>query len=194
MIIIFWCCVVFDIVLVLYCAFWFTGEDPRDGIRSSSTLPLTQPPSAPPTPTHLAGTGSSFESEDRGDLIKFYNTIYVLKVQGFALKFCSTGGQVIIYKITHFVLYWQICFVFIFCATNFLVLYSRTLSDMPSLLQSNVDCRSLISSILQMHFYFWLSSEEMFGNYFYYYYYLLQLGFHPVAVVLTLVHTIQMDI
>lgn len=69
------------------------GEDPRDGIRSSSTLPLTQPPSAPPTPTHLAGTGSSFESEDRGDLIKFYNTIYVLKVQGFALKFCSTGGQ-----------------------------------------------------------------------------------------------------
>jgi hypothetical protein len=30
--------------------------------------------------------------------------------------------------------------------------------------------------------------------YYYYYYYLLQLGFHPVAVVLTLVHTIQMDI
>jgi hypothetical protein len=28
----------------------------------------------------------------------------------------------------------------------------------------------------------------------YYYYYLLQLGFHPVAVVLTLVHTIQMEI
>jgi hypothetical protein len=28
----------------------------------------------------------------------------------------------------------------------------------------------------------------------FYYYYLLQLGFHPVAVVLTLVHTIQMDI
>jgi hypothetical protein len=30
--------------------------------------------------------------------------------------------------------------------------------------------------------------------YYYYYYYLLQLGFHPVAVVLTLVHTIQIDI
>jgi hypothetical protein len=28
--------------------------------------------------------------------------------------------------------------------------------------------------------------------YYFYYYYLLQLGFHPVAVVLTLVHTIQM--
>jgi hypothetical protein len=32
------------------------------------------------------------------------------------------------------------------------------------------------------------------GIHIYYYYYLLQLGFHPVAVVLTLVHTIQMDI
>jgi hypothetical protein len=30
--------------------------------------------------------------------------------------------------------------------------------------------------------------------YYYYYYYLLQLCFHPVAVVLTLVHTIQMEI
>jgi hypothetical protein len=30
--------------------------------------------------------------------------------------------------------------------------------------------------------------------YYYYYYYLLQLGFQPVAVVLTLVHTIQMNI
>jgi hypothetical protein len=29
-------------------------------------------------------------------------------------------------------------------------------------------------------------------DFIYYYYYLLQLGFHPVAVVLTLVHTIQM--
>jgi hypothetical protein len=69
------------------------GEDPKDGIRSSSTLPITQPPSAPPTPTHLAGTGSSYESEDRGDLIHFYNTIYVLRVKGFALKFSGNGGQ-----------------------------------------------------------------------------------------------------
>jgi hypothetical protein len=30
--------------------------------------------------------------------------------------------------------------------------------------------------------------------YYYYYYYLLQFGFHPVTVVLTLVHTIQMYI
>jgi hypothetical protein len=29
--------------------------------------------------------------------------------------------------------------------------------------------------------------------FYYYYYYILQLGFHPVAVVLTLVHTMQME-
>ncbi|XP_069675672.1 retinoblastoma-like protein 1 isoform X2 [Periplaneta americana] len=68
------------------------GDETKDGIRSSSTLPVTHPPSAPPTPTHLAGTGTSFEFEDRGDLIKFYNTIYVQKVRGFALKF-SSGVQ-----------------------------------------------------------------------------------------------------
>jgi hypothetical protein len=67
-------------------------------IRSSSTLSVTQPPSAPPTPTHLAGTGNSFEFEDRGDLIKFYNTIFVQKIQGFALKFSVGGGQVIMHK------------------------------------------------------------------------------------------------
>ncbi|KAJ9576035.1 hypothetical protein L9F63_007135, partial [Diploptera punctata] len=67
-------------------------EDSKDRIRSSSTLPVTQPPSAPPTPTHLAGTSTSFEHEDRGDLIKFYNTIYVPKVKVFALKF-SSGVQ-----------------------------------------------------------------------------------------------------
>jgi len=96
--------VVFSLIffLVMYCAFRFTGEAPGDGIRSSSTLPITQPPSAPPTPTHLAGTGSSYESEDRGDLIHFYNTIYVLRVKGFALKFSGNGGQVRIYKVTHF--------------------------------------------------------------------------------------------
>ena len=48
-------------------------------IRSSSALPVAEPDSQPPTPTRLAGTGSSFEfedrGEDRGDLIKFYNAV-----------------------------------------------------------------------------------------------------------------------
>jgi len=85
----------------MYCAFRFIGEDPGDGIRSSSTLPTMQPPFVPPTPTGT-GTGRSYDSEDRGDLIKFYNTIYAPRVCDFALKFSVNGGQVIIYKVTHF--------------------------------------------------------------------------------------------
>jgi len=37
----------------------------------------------------LAGTASSFEYEDRGDLIRFYNTVYVRRLQKFALKFSN---------------------------------------------------------------------------------------------------------
>jgi len=63
-------------------------------VRSSSTLPFPQPSSCPPTPTGLAGTASSFEYEDRGDLILFYNTVYVRRLQGFALKFSSKNRMV----------------------------------------------------------------------------------------------------
>nr|CAD7444289.1 unnamed protein product [Timema bartmani] len=65
----------------------------REPVRSSSTLPATRPPSAPPTPTQMTGTFNSFESEDRGDLIKFYNTVYVQKLQSFAVKFSTNGNQ-----------------------------------------------------------------------------------------------------
>nr|CAD7428543.1 unnamed protein product [Timema monikensis] len=65
----------------------------REPVRSSSTLPATRPPSAPPTPTQMSGTFNSFESEDRGDLIKFYNTVYVQKLQSFAVKFSTNGNQ-----------------------------------------------------------------------------------------------------
>lgn len=60
-------------------------------IRSSSTLPVPHPNSQPPTPTRLAGTSTSFDSEDRGDLIKFYNTIYVPKMQTFVLRFSAAN-------------------------------------------------------------------------------------------------------
>jgi hypothetical protein len=90
-------------IALLYCfktsaLFSCVGEEPKDVIRSSSTLSVTQPPSAPPTPTHLAGTGNSFEFEDRGDLIRFYNTIYVPKIQGFALKLSVVEGQVMMHS------------------------------------------------------------------------------------------------
>ncbi|CAH1779421.1 unnamed protein product [Owenia fusiformis] len=61
-------------------------------IRSTSTLPPSHENSQPPTPTRLAGTGSSFEFEERGDLIKFYNTIFVKRVRSYAVKF-TTGKE-----------------------------------------------------------------------------------------------------
>ncbi|XP_063225923.1 retinoblastoma-like protein 1 isoform X1 [Bacillus rossius redtenbacheri] len=64
-----------------------------DRVSSSGTLPVSQPPSAPPTPTHLAGTASSFEFGHRGDLIKFYNTVFVQKLQTFAVRLSTRGVQ-----------------------------------------------------------------------------------------------------
>lgn len=44
---------------------------------------------APLTPSSLAGTSSNFENMERGDLIKFYNSVYVITVQSFVKKFRS---------------------------------------------------------------------------------------------------------
>ena len=62
-------------------------------MRSSSTLPVPRPNSQPPTPTRLAGTGSSFEFEDRGDIIMFYNSVFIEKVKNFALKFAACNSD-----------------------------------------------------------------------------------------------------
>lgn len=48
----------------------------------------------PPTPTNMAGTSQNFDGEERGDLIKFYNTVYVPQVKEYANKFGSTRGNV----------------------------------------------------------------------------------------------------
>jgi len=47
---------------------------------------------APPTPTNMAGTSQNFDGEERGDLIKFYNTVYVPQVKDFANKFGLRGS------------------------------------------------------------------------------------------------------
>ncbi|CAG2100686.1 unnamed protein product [Medioppia subpectinata] len=52
-------------------------QEEKDRIRSSSTLPVPHPNSQPPTPTRVAGTGSQFEFEERGDVIMFYNNVYL---------------------------------------------------------------------------------------------------------------------
>jgi len=56
-----------------------TGSDSLSAIRSSSTLPIVEPSSEPLTPTRMAGAANTFQfedrGEDRGDLIKFYNSV-----------------------------------------------------------------------------------------------------------------------
>ena len=59
-----------------------TPSDSLSAIRSSSTLPIAEPSTEPPpTPTRMAGAANTFQfedrGEDRGDLIKFYNSVRI---------------------------------------------------------------------------------------------------------------------
>uniref|UniRef100_W5MK11 Retinoblastoma-like protein 2 n=1 Tax=Lepisosteus oculatus TaxID=7918 RepID=W5MK11_LEPOC len=59
-------------------------------MRSSSTLPVPQASSAPPTPTRLSSAPPGQEEEqeeERGDLILFYNNVYVKHIRDFALRY-----------------------------------------------------------------------------------------------------------
>ena len=66
-------------------------QEDKDRIRSSSTLPVPHPNSQPPTPTRVAGTGTHFEFEERGDIIMFYNNVYLPELTKFIMKFTSNG-------------------------------------------------------------------------------------------------------
>uniref|UniRef100_A0A8C3VVK2 Retinoblastoma-like protein 2 n=1 Tax=Catagonus wagneri TaxID=51154 RepID=A0A8C3VVK2_9CETA len=68
-----------------------TSRDSSPVMRSSSTLPVPQPSSAPPTPTRLTGANSDMEEEERGDLIQFYNSIYIKQIKAFALKYSQAN-------------------------------------------------------------------------------------------------------
>jgi len=61
-----------------------TSSDSLTAIRSSSTLPIAEPSTEPPTPTRMAGAANTFQfedrGEDRGDLIKFYNLVRISTV------------------------------------------------------------------------------------------------------------------
>ncbi|XP_059569775.1 retinoblastoma-like protein 2 isoform X2 [Alligator mississippiensis] len=70
-----------------------TSRDSSPVMRSSSTLPVPQPSSAPPTPTRLTGANSDIEEEERGDLIQFYNNIYIDQIKDFVLKYSSTTND-----------------------------------------------------------------------------------------------------
>ncbi|KAM9508583.1 retinoblastoma-like protein 2 isoform 2-T2 [Guaruba guarouba] len=68
-----------------------SSRDSSPVMRSSSTLPVPHPSSAPPTPTQLTGANSDTEEEERGDLIQFYNNIYIEQIKEFALKYTSNA-------------------------------------------------------------------------------------------------------
>ncbi|XP_061577567.1 retinoblastoma-like protein 2 [Cololabis saira] len=76
-----------------------SSQDPAGGdispvqIRSSSTLPTPQPGSAPSTPTNVPNRVSSAagEGEERGDLILFYNNVYIKQMRLFALKYSPSS-------------------------------------------------------------------------------------------------------
>ncbi|XP_066875361.1 retinoblastoma-like protein 2 isoform X2 [Kogia breviceps] len=70
-----------------------TSRDSSPVMRSSSTLPVPQPSSAPPTPTRLTGANSDVEEEERGDLIQFYNNIYIKKIKTFAMKYSQANAM-----------------------------------------------------------------------------------------------------
>lgn len=67
------------------------SRDSSPVMRSSSTLPVPQPSSAPPTPTRLSGPSSDSDEEERGDLIQFYNNVYIEQIKDFALKYTSNA-------------------------------------------------------------------------------------------------------
>ncbi|XP_005105374.2 retinoblastoma-like protein 2 isoform X2 [Aplysia californica] len=63
-------------------------------VRSSSTLPQPHPGSQPPTPTRFLGSGADFDpEEERGDLINFYNRVFLKKIRSFALRFAEKVGE-----------------------------------------------------------------------------------------------------
>ncbi|KAG8437703.1 hypothetical protein GDO86_008418 [Hymenochirus boettgeri] len=69
------------------------GSPPAQGSpEPSSTLPVPQPNSAPPTPTKLPGASNNMEGEERGDLVQFYNNIYMEKIRGFAMRFSQANA------------------------------------------------------------------------------------------------------
>lgn len=71
------------------------GDVSPVAIRSSSTLPAPQSSSAPSTPTDTPNKSSSSSpavgEEERGDLIHFYNHVYIKQMRHFALRYSPSS-------------------------------------------------------------------------------------------------------
>ncbi|XP_051548338.1 retinoblastoma-like protein 2 isoform X2 [Myxocyprinus asiaticus] len=69
-----------------------SGESSPVSMRSSSTLPIPQPSSTPSTPTRVPG-GPQDQEEERGDLIHFYNHVYIKQIKQFALRYSNNSTK-----------------------------------------------------------------------------------------------------
>uniref|UniRef100_A0A671MYP8 Retinoblastoma-like protein 2 n=1 Tax=Sinocyclocheilus anshuiensis TaxID=1608454 RepID=A0A671MYP8_9TELE len=69
-----------------------SGESSPVSMRSNSTLPIPQPSSTPSTPTRAPGV-SQEQEEERGDLICFYNHVYIKQIKQFALRYSSNSPK-----------------------------------------------------------------------------------------------------
>ena len=65
-------------------------------VNSSSSV------SSPLQPLKVNGTSTSFKTEERGDLIKFYNHVYIQDLKTFALKFKPTNQDINVSAFTVF--------------------------------------------------------------------------------------------
>ncbi|XP_030646026.1 retinoblastoma-like protein 2 [Chanos chanos] len=70
-----------------------SGDSSPVSMRSSSTLPIPQPSSAPSTPTRAPGAPAEQEEEERGDLIRFYNHVYIKQIKPFALRYSPHSAE-----------------------------------------------------------------------------------------------------
>jgi retinoblastoma-like protein 1 len=62
-----------------------SSENSQGEKNEENTQPIKKSP--PPTPTRPAATSTVVDGEERGDLILFYNSIFMDKLQAFALRF-----------------------------------------------------------------------------------------------------------
>ena len=75
-------------------------SDSSAAIRSGSTLPTPAPNSQPPTPTRLSSSlKNAFVwgewKEERGDIIMFYNQVYVPAMKDYIMKFTTNVSELI---------------------------------------------------------------------------------------------------
>ncbi|XP_047675874.1 retinoblastoma-like protein 2 isoform X1 [Tachysurus fulvidraco] len=71
-----------------------SGNSSPVSMRSSSTLPVPQPSSASSTPTRTPGIlPEQEEEEEQGDLICFYNQVYIKQIKLFALRYSSSSPK-----------------------------------------------------------------------------------------------------